>query len=95
MKQQIHNFLVAVYGIIVALAVLAGALVAVLFLVAFIIDGSTAVAISNFNLGVMNYSKKLACYAILFGLIDFYMMKEHHLTIDQDEEEESITSVSA
>lgn len=95
MKQQIHGFLVAVYGVVVAIAVLAGALVGILFLLALIVDGSTAAAIANFNLQVMNYSKKLACYAIMFGLIDFYMMREHHLTIDQEEESEESLSVSA
>ncbi|MFZ5944718.1 MAG: hypothetical protein ACOYVD_11445 [Bacillota bacterium] len=94
MKQQIHGFLVTIYGVVVAIAVLAGALVGVLFLAALIIDGSTAAAISNFNLKVMNYSKKLACYAIMFGLLDFYMMKDHHLTIDQKEETEESPSVS-
>lgn len=88
MKKQIHEFLVTIYGIVVMIAVLAGALVAVLFLIAFLIDGQTAAAISKFNLAVMDYSKKIACYAILFGLIDFYMMKDHHLTIDQKEEVE-------
>ncbi|MCR4440732.1 MAG: hypothetical protein QHH10_01095 [Peptococcaceae bacterium] len=97
MKQQIHAFLVTVYAVAVAVAVLAGAMVAVLFLAAFIVDGTAAAVISNFNMQVMNFSKKLACYAILFGLIDFYMMKEHHLTIDQNEEEETgeVNSVSA
>lgn len=90
MKKQLHDFLVSVYGIIVALAVLAGALVAVLFFIAFIINGSSAAGISNFNNIIMTYSKKLACYAILFGLIDFYLMKDHHLTIDQKEETEEI-----
>lgn len=88
MKKQIHELLVSIYGIVVMIAVLAGALVAVLFLLAFIIDGQTAASISKFNLALMDQSKKLACYAILFGLVDFYMMKDHHLTIDQKEEVE-------
>ncbi len=86
MKLKIHELLHTLYGIVVAVAVLAGAIVAVLFLAAFVIDGQTAAAISKFNGEVMEYGKKLACYAILFGLIDFYLMKEHHLTIDQKEE---------
>lgn len=88
MKKQLHELLVSVYGIIVAVAVLAGALVAVLFFAAFIVNGTTAAGISGFNNEIMNYSKKLACYAIFFGLIDFYLMKDHHLTIDQKEDTE-------
>ncbi|SFR18142.1 hypothetical protein [Desulfoscipio geothermicus] len=86
MKNQIHSLLVNIYGITVAVAVIAGAVVGVLFLLAFIINGQIAANISVFNLSIMEYSKKIACLAILVGLIDFYLLKEHHLTIDYDED---------
>lgn len=88
MKKQLHQFLVTIYGIVIAMAVLVGAIVAVLFFAGFVINGQAAVSISDFNLKIMNFSKQLACYAILFGLIDFYLMKDHHLTIDQTDEAE-------
>lgn len=88
MKIKIHELLNTLYGMVVAVSVLAGAIVAVLFLAAFVISGHTAAVISSFNGVVMEYGKKLACFAILFGLIDFYLMQDHHLTIDQKEKDD-------
>lgn len=92
MRDKIHKFLVSLYAIVVAISVVVGALVAVLFVVGFIVDGSVAVRISEFNMAVMNQAKKWACYAVGIGLVDFYLIKQHALTIDDSGEEEGVPS---
>jgi hypothetical protein len=86
MREKIHEFLVSLYAIVVAISVVAGALVAILFVAGFVVDGGIAVKISEFNLMVMNQAKKWACYAVGIGLIDFYLIKQHALTIDDSGE---------
>ncbi len=88
MRDKIHEFLVGLYAIVVAISIIAGALVAVLFVIGFIINGDAAVKISEFNLAVMNQAKKWACYAVGIGLFDFYLIRQHALTIDDSGEEE-------
>jgi hypothetical protein len=92
MRDKIHEYLVSLYAIVVAISVVAGALVAVLFVIGFIADGGIAVKISEFNLSLMNQAKKWACYAVGIGLIDFYLIRQHALTIDDKGEEEDVPS---
>lgn len=85
MKNTIHQLLVNAFGLIVGIAILAGAFVGVLFVFAIIINGGLAASISQFNAQIMDWSKLLACIAIWIGLVDFYLQKEHHLTIDSED----------
>lgn len=85
MKNKLHQLLVNLFGLIVGIAILAGALVGMLFVLAIIINGNLAAAISQFNAQIMDWSKLLACIAIWIGLVDFYLQKEHHLLMDSSE----------
>lgn len=73
----------------IALITLAlGFVVAILFLIAIIIGGNQGELIAVFAGDVMNWCIKLAAIAVLFGIIDMYIRKEHSLTMKSEEKKD-------
>lgn len=87
MKNNFQKFLIKIYGVIVGISILMGALVAFIFILAFIISGKFAIKLIEINSSLMSASMAMACLTIFIGLIEFYISKEHALTVVTDTKE--------
>ncbi|MDQ0185891.1 hypothetical protein MKX78_21865 [Cytobacillus sp. FSL R5-0569] len=77
-----------IYGMIALITLALGFVVAILFLIAIIIGGNQGELIAVFAGDVMNWCIKLAAIAVLFGIIDMYIRKEHSLTMKSEEKKD-------
>lgn len=89
MKKVVNN-LEGIYAWITFIALMIGFVVAILFIVSFIIGGTTGGALAVFAGEVMNWAIKLATIAILLGLIYIYLSKKHTLTMTDSEKQKKI-----
>ncbi|MGE8207030.1 hypothetical protein ACQKP0_21225 [Heyndrickxia sp. NPDC080065] len=81
------NILQKVYSYVSILTILLGFIVGLMYLIAVIIGGSGGEMIAIFSGKVMFWGIKLAAIAVLFGIINIYISKEHSLTIQADKKE--------
>jgi len=84
MKNTITNLLKNTYGIALMGAVLAGALVAVLYIIGFIAGGAIGEQLAIFGAKVMKYCITVAAIGSLVGMCAFYVEGSHELTMDSN-----------
>ncbi|MGP9043558.1 hypothetical protein [Cytobacillus kochii] len=77
-----------IYGMIALITLTLGFIVAILFLIAIVMGGNQGELIAIFAGEVMNWCIKLAAIAVLFGIIDIYIRKEHSLTMKSEGKKE-------
>lgn len=72
------------YSWITLIALSLGLFVALLFLTAIIIGGTTGENLAVVSGDLMTWSIRLAALAVLAGIINIYISKRHTLTMDKD-----------
>ena len=77
-----------IYGMIALITLTLGFIVAILFLIAIVMGGDQGESIAVFAGDIMNWCIKLAAIAVLFGIIDMYIRKEHSLTMKSEEKKD-------
>lgn len=82
MKDKIENILKLIFSLFIMIAMLGGALVFLMFLVALIVGGDlgASIAVNARNL-VMPYFIRFASIAVFAGLIFSYLKGKHGLSL--------------
>ena len=97
MKKRIEQFLESIFSIFVMIAIIGGAVVFALYLIAMILGGESganlALAVKD---SVLPYFIRSAAIAMAAGLISFYLTKMHalSLSIEKEKKEESVSRSS-
>lgn len=81
MRRQLGALTAGVFGVLMMVAILIGAVVAVMFIVGFIAGGSLGQSASVWGDKLMAYGIQIAALGVLFGLINFYAFGQHQLTL--------------
>lgn len=84
MKKALANILAHLFGLLVLIAVLIGALDACMLFVGFVIGGSGAAHLALWGKKLLDYAIKIAALGVLFGLLNFYIGGQHELTLKND-----------
>ncbi|HHT64522.1 MAG TPA: hypothetical protein GX017_00375 [Clostridiales bacterium] len=85
MKKKVVGFCQHVFGISMTIAVLVGALVFVLLLIAFIAGGDFGQSLAIFCKNVMYKAITLSAIGSLVGMFAFYVDDSHELTLKTSE----------
>ena len=85
MKESLEKFIKSVFSIFVLIAIIGGGIVFLMFVVGIIIGGDTgnSLALSAKNT-MMPMFIRSATIAVLAGLIHYYVLGEHALTMDDN-----------
>lgn len=82
-----------IFGLCLMVAVLVGAVVAGIYLIGFVIGGSTGENMAIFGAEIMKKAITIAAIGSLVGMISFYLEGTHELTMDRkNDESESATA---
>jgi len=85
MKKKIISLCRNIFGICLMIAVLIGAVVAVLFIIGFIAGGSVGETLAIFSKNVMYKAITLSAIGSLIGMLAFYIEGTHELKMDSSE----------
>ena len=88
MKKKVIAFCQHIFGISIMAAVLVGALVFLLLVIAFIINGDSGQSLAIFCKNVMYKAITLSAIGSLVGMFAFYVDDSHELTLHSKEEED-------
>lgn len=88
MMKKIVELLKNIYGAVLMISILAGAVVAIIFIVGFIFGGTIGAQFALLGGKIMSYCISIAAVACLFGLIGFYTENVHELTIDFSQDQD-------
>ncbi|MGI6778094.1 MAG: hypothetical protein ACOX7R_08780 [Acetivibrionales bacterium] len=88
MKKKIISLCQNIFGICLTIAVLIGAIVAVLFVIGFIAGGSVGESLAIFSKSIMYKAITLSAIGSLIGMLAFYIEGTHELKMDSSEEAE-------
>lgn len=87
MTQAIRQFLRGAFSIITLIALLLGAIAFVLFLAGLIGGGPTATQLAVTAGNIMNWGIKLATAAVVVGIVEIYLSRQHKLTLAEEGKE--------
>jgi len=85
MKKSIVNLCQHIFGICLTVAVLIGAVVAVLFVIGFIAGGSVGESLAIFSKNIMFKAITISAIGSLIGMMAFYIEGTHELKMDSNE----------
>lgn len=89
MKDKLVNFLSSVFGVCMFLAVFAGAVTAVIYLVGFVAGGAFGEACAKFGAKIMNQAIPLSAFGSVVGMAGFYIQGTHELTMEKKPSKET------
>lgn len=89
MKARVVQFLTSVFGACVMVAVLAGGIVAVIYLIGFVAGGTVGEQLAIFGSKIMKYCITLAAIGAVFGMFAFYIEGTHELVMDKKEKQKA------
>jgi len=89
MKARVVQFLTAVFGACLMVAVLAGGIVAVIYLIGFVAGGTLGEQMAILGSKIMKYCITLAAIGAVFGMLAFYTEGTHELVMERKQETES------
>ncbi|MBE3581809.1 MAG: hypothetical protein IMW96_09315 [Thermoanaerobacteraceae bacterium] len=89
MKKAIINLFNSLFGGLVLVAVLIGAVVAFMFVAGFVAGGQTGAWMAVTGKKLLDYAIKIAAVGVLFGLFSFYTGGTHELTLSNERESET------
>ncbi|WLR51039.1 hypothetical protein LC040_17795 [Bacillus tianshenii] len=84
MKKELTNVLENLYGWVAFLTMALGVLTAGLFAVSFVIGGGSGETIAVYAGQIMSWGIRLAAVAMIIGLVNTYVKKEHSLTLGSE-----------
>lgn len=88
MKEKIANLFENIFGATLMCSILAGAVVAIMYIIGFIFGGTIGTQLALLGAKIMKYCITISAVASMIGMIAFYIENTHELTIDFKEEED-------
>ncbi len=83
MKEKLVDFFSSVFGVCMFVAVFAGAVTAVIYVVGFIAGGAFGEAAAKFGAAIMMKAIPLSAFGSVIGMLGFYIQGTHELTMDK------------
>lgn len=84
MKRQIINFINNIFGFCIMYSVLIGMLVAIIYVIGFVLGGKTGETMALYAAKIMNSAITVATFGSVVGTIGFYVEGEHELIAGEE-----------
>ena len=85
MKYKIVDFIKNIFGICIMYSVLIGAVVAIIYILGFILGGSMGENLAITGAKIMYSAITVAAIGSALGAIGFYLEGEHELTVNEND----------
>lgn len=89
MKARVVELLTSIFGVALMVAVLTGGLVAVIYLIGFIVGGTAGEQLAILGAQIMKYCITLAAIGSVIGMFAFYIEGTHELVMDNKKDANS------
>jgi hypothetical protein len=84
---SIRQILRGAFSIVALITLLLGAVVFLLFMVGLVLGGTAATRLAVAAGDIMQWGIKMATVAVVIGIIDIYVSRNHKLTLNSEEKE--------
>lgn len=95
MRARVVEILTGIFGAALMVAVLTGAIVAVIYLAGFVAGGTVGEQLAIFGSKIMKYCITLAAIGAVFGMFAFYIEGTHELVMDKKHQTEGKQAAAA